>query len=166
MEWCRISHPGNNISWVQSRWRLICLCLERSVKIKKWKVEKIKMQDGVRRATQWILFLVAFIYPNSKRKGKTKDFFTTTQGTNKVITFLMPKVSSNHTPGQNSQLVAIPWIKLLVITLRSKNRPELSNCWSRWNKSTWASTEWEGLYDDSPAQTEELLTVDGFWQES
>lgn len=30
----------------------------------------------------------------------------------------------------------------------------------------WTSTVWEGLYDDSPAQTEELLTVDGFWQES
>ena len=35
----------------------------------------------------WRLCLMGFVHPNLKRRGKARVFFTTIQGTNKVIIF-------------------------------------------------------------------------------
>ena len=58
------------------------------------------------------MFLINFINPNPKRRGKTKDIFVKIQGTNEVITFLIPKALSHDTLGQNILLVATTWVKL------------------------------------------------------
>ena len=88
---CCIPCPGNNISWVpptlfvhtwKEAWRLRN---DRKKKNKDTK-EKTETWDRVSRATSeyWVhphLFLIGFIYSNSKRRGKTEDTFTKMKGT-------------------------------------------------------------------------------------
>ena len=59
--------------------------------------------------------------PDPKRRGEARDSFTMIQGTNKVITFLVPKRPSSHTLGQNILLVR-PWVKPPVITLKEEEQ--------------------------------------------
>ena len=59
------------------------------------------------------LFLIDFLSLSPKRRGKARGFFTKMQGTNIVVTFLIPRTPSNHILGQNILTVATPELSVL-----------------------------------------------------